>query len=86
MSKSTGNVADPIQAISQYGVDVVRWYLARVGGRWRTDVGESMVNLLSDVYTTQSHQIGLNLSLRNMVMKFDPCSATTSCVPLLLSL
>jgi methionyl-tRNA synthetase len=41
MSKSIGNVADPIEAINEHGVDIVRWYLARVGGRWRTDVGKS---------------------------------------------
>ncbi len=41
MSKSIGNVADPIEAINEYGVDIVRWYLARIGGRWRADVGTS---------------------------------------------
>ncbi|KAH7885449.1 tRNA synthetases class I (M)-domain-containing protein [Phlebopus sp. FC_14] len=38
MSKSLGNVADPIQAMDDYGTDIVRFYLARVGGRWKTDV------------------------------------------------
>ncbi|KAI0691387.1 tRNA synthetases class I (M)-domain-containing protein [Cytidiella melzeri] len=38
MSKSVGNVADPIQAIDEYGLDVVRYYLARVGGRFKDDV------------------------------------------------
>ncbi|GBE80236.1 Probable methionine--tRNA ligase [Sparassis crispa] len=38
MSKSVGNVADPIQAIDEYGVDIVRYYLARVGGRFKDDV------------------------------------------------
>ncbi|KAI0920762.1 hypothetical protein AcW1_005059 [Taiwanofungus camphoratus] len=38
MSKSIGNVADPIQAIDDFGTDVVRYYLARVGGRFRDDV------------------------------------------------
>lgn len=32
MSKSRGNVADPIAAMGTYGVDVVRWYLMSVGG------------------------------------------------------
>ena len=39
MSKSLGNVADPFKAIDKFGVDVVRYYLARVGGRFRDDVG-----------------------------------------------
>jgi methionyl-tRNA synthetase len=41
MSKSLGNVADPFNAIGEYGIDVVRYYLARVGGRFRDDVGMS---------------------------------------------
>jgi isoleucyl-tRNA synthetase len=40
MSKSLGNVADPIEAMDNFGVDTVRFYLARVGGRWRDDVGK----------------------------------------------
>lgn len=41
MSKSLGNVADPMAAMDEFGVDAVRFYLARVGGRFRDDVGES---------------------------------------------
>jgi methionyl-tRNA synthetase len=41
MSKSLGNVADPMAAMDDFGVDAVRFYLARVGGRFRDDVGES---------------------------------------------
>lgn len=41
MSKSLGNVADPMTAMDDFGVDAVRFYLARVGGRFRDDVGES---------------------------------------------
>jgi methionyl-tRNA synthetase len=40
MSKSVGNVVDPIQAIDEWGLDIVRYYLARVGGRFKDDVGE----------------------------------------------
>ena len=40
MSKSVGNVADPIKAIDEFGIDLVRYYLARVGGRFKDDVGE----------------------------------------------
>ncbi|KAI0782592.1 tRNA synthetases class I (M)-domain-containing protein [Abortiporus biennis] len=38
MSKSIGNVVNPIQAIDEFGVDVVRYYLARVGGRFKDDI------------------------------------------------
>ncbi|KAH0831886.1 tRNA synthetases class I (M)-domain-containing protein [Lanmaoa asiatica] len=38
MSKSLGNVADPIAAMDDFGVDAVRFYLARIGGRFRDDV------------------------------------------------
>ena len=41
MSKSVGNVADPVKAIDDVGVDLVRYYLARVGGRFQDDVGRS---------------------------------------------
>jgi methionyl-tRNA synthetase len=41
MSKSLGNVADPLEAIEKWGADAVRFYLMRVGGRWRDDVGET---------------------------------------------
>ena len=40
MSKSLGNVADPWEAIDRWGVDIVRFYLIRVGGRWKDDVGK----------------------------------------------
>lgn len=40
MSKSVGNVADPFEAMAEFGVDVVRFYLARVGGRFRDDTGK----------------------------------------------
>jgi methionyl-tRNA synthetase len=39
MSKSVGNVVSPFDAMAQYGPDVVRFYLARVGGRFRHDIG-----------------------------------------------
>ncbi|KAL4081130.1 tRNA synthetases class I (M)-domain-containing protein [Scleroderma citrinum] len=38
MSKSLGNVTNPIEAMDDFGVDAVRFYLARVGGRWKVDV------------------------------------------------
>lgn len=41
MSKSIGNVADPMEAMDTFGVDGIRYYMARVGGRFRDDVGRS---------------------------------------------
>ncbi|KAK7036436.1 methionyl-tRNA synthetase [Paramarasmius palmivorus] len=38
MSKSLGNTTDPFQAIEEFGVDSIRFYLAKVGGRFRDDV------------------------------------------------
>ncbi|WVW83676.1 methionine-tRNA ligase [Kwoniella bestiolae CBS 10118] len=37
MSKSKGNVVDPIQAMRDWSVDGVRWYLMRVGGSLADD-------------------------------------------------
>lgn len=45
MSKSLGNVADPVQAIDEFGLDVVRYYLARVGGRFKDDVDWSHMQM-----------------------------------------
>ena len=41
MSKSKGNVVDPFQAMKEYGVDGVRWYLLRAGGSLADDSGGS---------------------------------------------
>jgi methionyl-tRNA synthetase len=41
MSKSIGNVADPFEAMKRYHPDVIRYYLARVGGRFTKDNGET---------------------------------------------
>jgi methionyl-tRNA synthetase len=41
MSKSIGNVVDPFQAMEDLGTDLVRYYLARIGGRFKDDVGGS---------------------------------------------
>ncbi|KAH8988548.1 hypothetical protein EDB92DRAFT_1935773 [Lactarius akahatsu] len=38
MSKSIGNVVDPFQTIDELGADPVRYYLARIGGRFKDDV------------------------------------------------
>ena len=49
MSKSIGNVVDPFQAMEDLGTDLVRYYLARVGGRFKDDVGASKCGRGSDV-------------------------------------
>ncbi|EJD03041.1 uncharacterized protein FOMMEDRAFT_20213 [Fomitiporia mediterranea MF3/22] len=38
MSKSVGNVIDPVAILKDHGVDEVRWYLARTGGYFKADV------------------------------------------------
>lgn len=42
MSKSLGNVVDPLEVIDKWGADIVRFYLMRVGGRWRVDAGVTL--------------------------------------------
>ena len=41
MSKSVGNVVNPFKTIETYGTDAARYFLARVGGRFKYDVGTS---------------------------------------------
>ncbi|KAF8627945.1 hypothetical protein AX17_006098 [Amanita inopinata Kibby_2008] len=62
MSKSLGNVADPFEAIDEYGIDVVRYYLARVGGRFRDDVDWSREQL--DKHFKEIQSLLGNLLLR----------------------
>jgi methionyl-tRNA synthetase len=40
MSKSRGNVVDPIRSMEKWGVDGLRWYLMRAGGSLPDDAGE----------------------------------------------
>lgn len=77
MSKSVGNVVDPFEAMGIYGVDVVRFYLARVGGRFRDDVGACFTfslpiphcngYLLSDVDWSQEQLDKHSDELRNLL-------------------
>jgi methionyl-tRNA synthetase len=54
MSKSIGNVVDPLAAMEKWGVDGVRFYLMRVGGRWRDDVGRFVLSLAKSILTCLS--------------------------------
>ncbi|KIY64123.1 hypothetical protein CYLTODRAFT_425519 [Cylindrobasidium torrendii FP15055 ss-10] len=49
MSKSVGNTTDPFAAMDEYGVDQVRYFMAIVGGNFRTDVDWSEVQLKKEV-------------------------------------
>ncbi|RDX55359.1 hypothetical protein OH76DRAFT_1339186 [Lentinus brumalis] len=62
MSKSVGNVADPIKAIDEFGIDLVRYYLARVGGRFKDDVDWSQEQL-------QKHSREIISALGNLLMR-----------------
>ena len=42
MSKSVGNVVNPFEAMGTYGTDAARYFFARVGGRFKSDVGTSL--------------------------------------------
>jgi methionyl-tRNA synthetase len=87
MSKSTGNVVDPVKAIQTFGSDGVRFFLMKQGGSLPQDSGE-LINLvhiadLSDYsdltlnaeYQLLSNQIG-NLAARigvpRMFQKIKP--------------
>jgi len=54
MSKSIGNVVDPFQAIDDLGADPVRYYLARIGGRFKDDVDWSSEQLENNASELQS--------------------------------
>ncbi|KAG6867932.1 hypothetical protein C0993_009414 [Termitomyces sp. T159_Od127] len=62
MSKSVGNVADPFEAIEEFGVDVVRFYLSRVGGRFRDDTDWSRTQL-------EKHNREIQSQLGNLLMR-----------------
>lgn len=58
MSKSRGNIVDPFEAINAFGIDVVRYYLARVGGRFRDDVGMPNFTFCLHVLITITRLVG----------------------------
>jgi len=54
MSKSIGNVVDPFQAMEVLDTDLVRYYLARIGGRFKDDVDWSSEQLEKNAAELQS--------------------------------
>ena len=66
MSKSLGNVADPLDAIEKWGPDIVRFYLMRVGNTI-TKVDRLQTGpLLSSTSTTEKYNYFLRITPRGM--------------------
>ncbi|KAK8864207.1 methionine-tRNA ligase [Kwoniella newhampshirensis] len=80
MSKSKGNVVDPIEAMRNWSVDGVRWYLMRVGGSL-TDDADYAPEQVEVHYRLLADQVGNLLSrisgpkmLKKATREFDPAS------------
>ncbi|KZT53833.1 hypothetical protein CALCODRAFT_439498 [Calocera cornea HHB12733] len=58
MSKSTGNVADPNEAMSKFGADAVRMYLCAVGGNLAEDADWSDERLRAFYVGSLRHNLG----------------------------
>lgn len=71
MSKSVGNVVDPLKSMEKYGVDIVRFYLARVGGRFRDDVDWSFEQL-------EKHSKELQSLLGNYLLRVSSARITAT--------
>ncbi|EAU82630.2 methionine-tRNA synthetase [Coprinopsis cinerea okayama7 len=71
MSKSVGNVVDPMQSVDKYGLDIVRFYLARVGGRFRDDVDWSFEQL-------EKHSKELQSLLGNYLLRITSARITAA--------
>lgn len=61
MSKSKGNVVNPLEALDKWGVDGVRWYLMRNGGSLADDADYSEEEM-GVSYRTLADQVGNLLS------------------------
>ena len=68
MSKSRGNVANPFEAMDTFGVDAVRYYLARVGGGLVDDAGkrEQACDLTRNAYGRLLQQTGRQSRSQNI--------------------
>jgi len=83
MSKSIGNVVDPFQAIDELGADPVRFYLARIGGRFKDDVDWSSEQLENNFSELQSLLGNFYLRITSAAIRkrlpedFQSCSRET---------
>ncbi|TDL28964.1 hypothetical protein BD410DRAFT_811933 [Rickenella mellea] len=64
MSKSIGNVVDPFDEVKEYGADTVRYYLARVGGRFKDDTDWSKDQL-------EKHEAEIRSLLGNTLLRIQ---------------
>lgn len=86
MSKSRGNVVDPIAAMAHYGADAMRWYLMRSGGSLDADSDYSAAEL-SKAHAKLAGQLG-NLVQRILAPKllagvgetFEPDADMDACL------
>ncbi|KAJ4000009.1 tRNA synthetases class I (M)-domain-containing protein [Lentinula boryana] len=74
MSKSLGNTTDPFQAIQEFGIDSIRYYLAKVGGRFQDDVDWSHVQLAK-------HDKELQTILGNLFMRITSPAIASRMAP-----
>ncbi|KAL1724259.1 tRNA synthetases class I (M)-domain-containing protein [Schizophyllum commune] len=79
MSKSLGNVADPFDAMERHGVDCVRYYLARVGGKFRDDVEQVLSALATDDPLRELHTVARALpqQVEERLLEMDVAGAVT---------
>ncbi|KAF8155082.1 tRNA synthetases class I (M)-domain-containing protein [Pholiota molesta] len=76
MSKSVGNVVDPMAAMEEWGVDAIRFYLMRIGGRWRGDVDWSAEQLAKHKHEIAA-QLGnyfLRIASPRIAARAVPCA------------
>ncbi|WWC89531.1 methionine-tRNA ligase [Kwoniella dendrophila CBS 6074] len=77
MSKSKGNVVDPIQAMRDWSVDGVRWYLMRVGGSLTDDADyapdqvEVHYRILADQFGNLLSRISGTKMLKKAIRELD---------------
>ncbi|KIK67088.1 hypothetical protein GYMLUDRAFT_257036 [Collybiopsis luxurians FD-317 M1] len=74
MSKSLGNTTDPFQAIEEFGIDSIRYYLAKVGGRFQDDVDWSHVQVAK-------HDKELQALLGNLFLRVTSSAITSRMAP-----
>ncbi|KAL5523837.1 hypothetical protein ACEPAG_8010 [Sanghuangporus baumii] len=74
MSKSVGNVVDPVAVLKEHGVDAVRWYLARTGGYFKADVdwNDDQVLKSTDELRSLLGNILLRLQSRKVLDRLPP--------------